>query len=370
MPIQTLVYAETQLIFRQEDGLLHVPDANAALLWQIMRSGLDAKTICTELASVEEQTACTEKMRQLHTYWQTQGLLEQASLNPANGYTLIIQPALEPIAIYTDEVDIYQYARRLYQACQIDTNAEIAAHLQILSDANDHYQLSVNGVLKHVGIDKHKALIALCYEIGELATHEAPRLLVFHAAAVAYAGQVLLMPAQAGQGKTTLTATLLQHQAKLINDDIVPLNHDGTVTAINQPLKIKSGAWDILEQLYPDLLGLPSVLRQDGIVMKHVSLPMARLCMAGSCHRVTGIVVPEFKSAPTIPTLERLSPTQTLQHLLAAEPFFPHKLTRTYLQSLLNWLQPLPGYKITYGNSQDALAMLDGICQELPSHVE
>lgn len=372
MPVQVLDYAGTQLIFRQEDGLLHVPDAEALLVWQALRSGIRVTEICGQIAAQHEQAECLAKFDQLRTQWQAQGLLEPllAPPHPAACYCQWLQPAQEPVAIYTNHLAIHEYLAHAYQACLLAEPHECAAASLTLIFRESHhaYQLFINQTLKHEHLTKDQALIALCYEIGEWATHEEPRLWVLHAAAVTYQGNTLLMPAQAGRGKTTLTATLLAHHARLINDDIVPLNHDGTVTAINQPLKIKAGAWDVVGQLYPTLEGLPAVQRPDGVWMKHFSLPAAQVCQAGSRHSVQVIIVPEFNKDAAIPVSVALNPVQTLQHLLAAEPYFTHTLTRPYLERLLRWLAPLPGYKITYRNSQDALSLLNTICRELPDH--
>ncbi|UOG91349.1 MAG: hypothetical protein L3K52_14255 [Candidatus Thiothrix sulfatifontis] len=372
MSVQVLDYSGTQLIFRQEDGLLHVPDTEALLVWQALRSGISVVDICTQIAAQHEQAECLAKLNQLQTQWQAQGLLDQLSAppHPTACYCQWIQPAQEPVAVYTNYLAIHEYIAYVYRACLLaESHNSVAASLTIVfQEPQNTYQLFVNQTLKHEHLSKDQALIVLCYEIGELATHEEPRLLVFHAAAVAYRENTLLMPAQAGRGKTTLTATLLAHNAQLINDDIVPLNHDGTVTAINQPLKIKAGAWDVVGLLYPELERLPAVQRPDGIWMKHLSLPAALVCQAGSRYSVQVMVVPEFNQDAAVPTLVALNPVQTLQHLLAAEPYFTHTLTRPYLQRLLQWLAPLPGYKITYSNSQDAMLLLDTICQELPAH--
>jgi|GEM_PF-3234440 len=371
MPVQVLDYAGTQLIFRQEDGLLHVPNAEATLLWQTLRAGVSVAEICGQIAAEHEQAECSAKLAQLQTQWQQQGLLAQSPAPPSAAcYCQWIQPSQEPVAIYTNHLAIHEYVAYVYQACRLagyDDNAVTSITI-LFRESHNAYQLFINQALKYEYLEKDRCLIALCYEVGELATHEEPRLLVFHAAAVAYRENTLLMPAQAGSGKTTLTATLLAHHAQLINDDIVPLNHDGTVTAINQPLKIKAGAWGVVGELYPTLEALPAVQRPDGIWMKHLSLPVSQVCQAGSHHAVQVVVVPEFNPAVAAPSLMALNPVQTLQQLLAAEPYFPHKLTKPYLKRLLQWLAPLPGYKITYSNSQDAMLLLDTICHELPTH--
>lgn len=361
MSLQTLIYHNTQLIFRAEDGLLHVPDAQSVLLWQALRTGISPTEICQATASAIQQAACLAHLQQLQQQWQALGLLD-AEPEPQGEYVQWLQPAREVICVSTDDPRIHHYLQQAYQACQL-TPAQRANHyLEIKQNPEQYtYQVLINGKTHYSNLDFDQTLINICYAIGELATHEEPRLLVLHAAALRWHDKVWLFPAQAGSGKSTLAANLLQHGATLINDDIVPLNHDGTLSTLQQPLKIKSGAWQVLEPLYSQLTAMPALKRPDGLIMKHLGLPHAHYCRAGAKQNVDYLVVPEYSPQAAQAQRQTLDAVATLQALLAAEPYFPHQLTRAYLENILAWLQGIPGYKITYRDSAEALALLSNL---------
>lgn len=366
MTLQTVAYFDTQLIFRTEDGLLHVPDAQAATLWQALRSGVSIQAICQAIAAPAEQAACIAQLTTLQQQWQQLRLLDDTTPALAE-YQQILRPARTAFSISTNDPAIHSHLQQAYAACQTNAAAEEIGHyLSAEYDTEQQtYQILLDGKPRYSKLPFAQTLINLSYLIGELATHEEPRLLVLHAAAVHWQGKVWLLPAKACSGKSTLTASLLAHGAQLLNDDIVPLNPDGTASAIQQPLKIKSGAWAVLAPLYPQLADMPALVRPDGLVMKQFGLPPAAYCPAGAKQRVDCIVVPEYNPTIAKPALSRLDEAQTLQAVLAAEPYFPHRLTRPYLQNILEWLQPLRGFHIAYRNTAEALALLQAVENQL-----
>ena len=176
----------------------------------------------------------------------------------------------------------------------------------------------------------------------------------------------ILIPAQTGKGKSTLTACLLKQGFQLINDDVVPVNADGSVTALNLPLKIKSGSWDVISPLYPELNHLRPVERQH-ICLKYLPITADERCQHGSQHTLDWLIVPEY--APEFPPVCRqLAGTEALAALLAAEPHLTQTLTPDYLQQIVRWVTGLKAFSLRYRSSEEALSLLrDMINQNTPS---
>ena len=166
------------------------------------------------------------------------------------------------------------------------------------------------------------------------------------------------VPAAAGSGKSTLTATLLKNGYQLINDDVVPVNHDGSVSAINTPLKIKSGAWALIGKLYPQLEAMPTIERQDGIHLKYLPITAEKCCPPGSTYPVDLLISPQY--APNLtPHSIRLTSSQALAAILSANPSFPHTFSSDYFQQIVDWVSSLQAFNLRYRDSQEALLLLE-----------
>lgn len=356
---------DSKLVFRQEDGLLHVIGPQAAMFLQAFQREMGIAEICAHMDDAKPDE-CQQKLTQLQQHWRDIGLLLSADQVPQHiaPYQLTIQPGLEAIQLTTNCSELFAYLEGLYppvsaDECQVMTHIDV----QYVLKNSSYYQIEVNGQPKHQSTGLTQAILATCFEIGEAAIHEEPRLLVAHAAAVTHDQNVWLLPATAGSGKSTLAAVLLQNGYQLINDDVVPVNHDGTVTALNLPLKIKSGAWPILAPLYPQLRQATMILRADHLQMKNLAIPAESSCPAGAKYMISGMISPLFDPSQDEPVLERLSSAQKLQALLQAEPHFTHRLTRPYLLQVLAWLENIPAYSIRYSSSQQALQLMEKLPQ-------
>ena len=346
--------------------MLYVPDKATFMVWQAFQAGFTADEISVALDRENPQPDYKRDVNGLQQEWQKNSLLgtslPNAHLEEKQGYKLVIQPSLEKLQLVTNRRDIHAYLQQLYPTVSTDSH-DIGAYISLLYvPEKDSYDLWHDENIFATCETFDDAIITTLFLIGEIATHEVPRLLVFHAGAVVCDDdKTFLISAAAGKGKSTLTAALLQAGGALINDDIVPLNPDGTITSISQPLKIKTGSWDILRDAYPMLQNQTPLKRADDLVMKHLSIAPDSRCLPGSCHRVSTIIIPEYNPTQNQAITQQLDQSQKLQAIIDAEPFFTHALTRPYLQQIIDWLSNIPAYKITYSSSCDALAAISSL---------
>ena len=351
-----------RLYFDSEAGQLYLLDKLAHLLLEGLNAGLTAQALCQHLADPEPD--CLERLSTLKEHWWNIGLLVGAkdeATPDAYLYVINLLATKEPVTVKTTIKAVHEHLQKTHPLYTGDDTPDsvITVSEQTQND-REAIQILVNGQPKHFCQTLDEALISCAYEIGELATHEFPRMLVAHAAAVCSEQQVILMPAVAGSGKSTLSTALLQQGYHIINDDIVPVNFNGTLTAINSPVKIKSGSWPVLGALYPELMQADVVQRADQLKMRQWLPPEEMRCLPGSTYQATAIVVPEYNPDKAA-SITSLNPTQSLQALLQAEPYFPHRLTRPYLKAILNWLEPIPAWRMNYQTIDQAIDMLDSI---------
>ncbi|WGZ96195.1 MAG: hypothetical protein QJT81_09540 [Candidatus Thiothrix putei] len=358
--VQSLCHGDTQFLFQRMGDALHVPDKATFMIWEALQAGIAASDIAAALAEANPAADCQRDVAALQAQWVQLGLLGVAQ--PATDtphFSHYFQPALDTVCVTTNQQALHDYLQTLYPGVVPPPPSVGTAHLHIAFDpAQATYTLWQDGQHQADCPSFDDAVITAVFLIGEIATHEEPRLLVCHAAAVQCQGAAVLMPAAAGKGKSTLTAMLLQHGCQLINDDIVPVNHDGSITAIQQPLKIKSGAWEVLSKHYPALHTYPAHTRSDGQQMKHLPLSNGR-CAAGERLWVSLMVVPEYRQGQAGITTQALSETEKLQHFITAQPFFTHPLTRPYLQRVLSWLAAIPAYRVVYSDGAAAVALIE-----------
>jgi Coenzyme PQQ synthesis protein D (PqqD) len=81
---------------------------------------------------------------------------------------------------------------------------------------------------------------------------------LIHGGAVARNGIGIGLPATTGSGKSTLIAYLIKNGFGYLSDDLLPVTApEGLVLPWPLPFSVKSGSWDMLLPLYPELASAP-----------------------------------------------------------------------------------------------------------------
>lgn len=350
---------QDSLFFSAEKSSIYQLSKVQTLTLQGFKSGYSVEELCRFLN--DNKAVCEDKLYELHKQWTENGLLETANSRMANlPYSYYLLPANEPILFKTNISSLYQQITSLYPTNHKNsykTNLTISAIK--IKDPEEKITIVVNGQHKRNCENLNQALISCIFEINELATHEFPRLFVAHAAAVCCNNNVLFMPTYAGQGKSTLTISLTKKNYQIINDDIVPINFDGSITAINSPLKIKSGAWTTLSSIYPEILDKAIITRADKQAMRLWS-PSQNYCAPGSKYKVTHLIIPEYKPAGTA-QLQSLSHDSVVRYLLKSEPYLPHLVTQSYLKAILQWVKKIAAWHIAYSTTEEAFDLISQI---------
>ncbi|WNC71205.1 hypothetical protein RGQ13_13875 [Thalassotalea psychrophila] len=80
----------------------------------------------------------------------------------------------------------------------------------------------------------------------------------------------ILLPGVSGAGKSTLTAELSKQNFSVYSDEIIALNNDFNLTTLALPMAIKSGSWQHIAKLYPEIVDQPEWHRVDGRILKYI----------------------------------------------------------------------------------------------------
>ncbi len=182
--------------------------------------------------------------------------------------------------------------------------------------------------------------------------------LLFHAAALDYKGNGLIMPGTMGAGKTTLTAWLLTKGFNYLSDELVFIaNGENTVEAFPRPLNLKRPSREVLQE-YLDF----SEKNAQILVSRHTDLVSPLLLNPGSKTSqppLRLIVFPRYTANSEF-VLQQLSKAQAgkalMQCLVNAQ-----NLPDLGFSEITRLARQIPAYKLQYSN----FAQLDNAIEQL-----
>ena len=207
------------------------------------------------------------------------------------------------------------------------------------------------------------AAVAVRACLTQLATARSGGLCVVHAGALCRNGAALLLPGDAGHGKSTLSAGLAARGFDMLCDDTTLLaGEPPLVRSIPTGLCIKRGAYAVLEPHYPRLASLPEWRRPDGRQARYL-MPGRDLPWAGpdAAVGVSWIVFPRYHPDRGT-TLLPLPRHEALARLLRGVCFLSGSLDERNLEKLIAWIEPIDCFELPLSSLDAATALLDGLC--------
>ncbi|HEY9549644.1 MAG TPA: hypothetical protein VIR45_09090, partial [Kiloniellaceae bacterium] len=125
--------------------------------------------------------------------------------------------------------------------------------------------------------------------------------LYVHAAMLRGTAGAMLLPAPPQSGKTCLAAALAKAGLTYCSDETTLLDPQRfNARGLRTALTVKTGAWQLLQPLYPELRALPAHRRGDGKIVKYLRPPGPAVgADAGAPCRVSSIVFPRYVAGST-----------------------------------------------------------------------
>lgn len=188
---------------------------------------------------------------------------------------------------------------------------------------------------------------ALRYRMLEVCEERLERYVTLHAAAVARAGDLVLLAGESGAGKTTLTLALLDAGWAYLSDDLAPVSvATGLVHPFPKPLGVKDPAtWGRVGDAFDGLsLGPPA-----GSFL----VPATRWDVAPGPLPVRALVFPRFAAGAAL-EVERLSAARGA----ALASAYLRKLDPSTVSLLKRICAGAVCAGLTYGSSTDAIAAI------------
>lgn len=162
-------------------------------------------------------------------------------------------------------------------------------------------------------------------------------------------GHTIALIGNSGSGKSTLTALLAKHGYSVLADDISALTEAYNILYNPNGISIKSGAYDILKEYYPELMNLKPYKTKKGLI-SYLSPPTSQLYQS-PCHTLV-LVNYSPKGEECFEPLER----HEALHILIPESWISP--TPEHAKAFMDWCSHLECYKLTYHHIDTALDRL------------
>lgn len=183
-------------------------------------------------------------------------------------------------------------------------------------------------------------------------------LISMHAGSVEKNGNVIIMPAVAESGKTTLTASLLHRGFNLFSDEVTTLDYKGAVHPLPFCMNIKEGSWKVLSPMYPSLDNSDIHHRFDGQNIRF----LPPLNMHSGRQKASHIIFPKYTSNEKT-KLTQINAREALEKIKEAGYQVQENMDKNKFELILSHLISLPKYTLVYSNLDEAITTIDKLLE-------
>ncbi len=184
---------------------------------------------------------------------------------------------------------------------------------------------------------------------------------IFHAAAVTWRGDGMLISASPGMGKSTLAMHMLDAGFGFATDDVVLIAPTGEIRGVSFAPTIKSGSWPLIGSFRPDVGDVSIHDRLDGCAVRYLDV-------GPSFHngpvQVKWIIFLERVPGGSKPALTPLSELDTLQQIVRASFAKHRRLSSDGFCMLKNMVSRTVAFVLHYGEAADAAGKLIELCND------
>jgi len=342
---------------------------SATLVWSLVKEGRSKGEIC-ELLVVEYGVAAEEAPRFLDD------ILHQWSAMSADPVPDAVEPKLVPsfdagsasadtcrYRLHDTVVSIHYPNPLLFEAIHpllkpMTTTADAALHITIEPSPAG---LKLVSQIDTVATEETVA-VAVRAAVTRLAVERSGGLCIVHAGALVAEGRALLLPGNAGRGKSTLSAGLAAAGFEMLSDDSTLLvGQPLQVAPLPTGLCVKPGAYKVLDPLFPRLSALPEWRRPDGLRAKYLE-PGLDLPWAADAAPAQWLVFPHYDPSHGT-NLRPLTRPQALERLLPGVYFLSGTLNAANLDALIGWIKGIECFELSLSSLNEAVGVLRDLCR-------
>ena len=177
-----------------------------------------------------------------------------------------------------------------------------------------------------------------------------------HAGVVGNGENCLLLPGQAGSGKSTLTAALVAEGYQFFSDEFALLQHETLhVRAVPMAMCFKSSGWDVVAGLYPQIREVPTHQRFDNKIVRYLA-PASPDAENGYDRALPAstIIFPKYDPEGGT-SLAPISKVEALQRLMEECLAIPDWIDQGQVAQLVNWIDGIDCATLTLSSLEKAV---------------
>lgn len=262
-------------------------------------------------------------------------------------------------AVHYPDDEFFKYLHPVYEHLHVEKpEAKTMVSVDFVK-LGDLWEIVWNNTPVEMDIPKPQLATYLQEKMMTCAYQAQRYLISLHAASVEKNGKVIIMPAVAESGKTTLTAILLHHGFKLFSDESTSLDHDGYVHPLPFCMNIKEGSWKVLFKTYPHLNERDIHSRFDGQSIRF--LPPRNIHKGRQ--KASHIIFPKYTPGAKT-TLTVISAKEALVKISEASYQVQQNMDKNEFELILKNLISLPKYMLVYSDLDEAINTIDRLLEE------
>jgi hypothetical protein len=367
------------VVFDERRGSLFALNSTAAFIWMSLASGFDAAATASELAGATgvPTARATLDIELLIRQWREAKLLRDPSPGLISS-SAVRNPHAAGARRAPRTAAIARYVRLMDRGIRVSGDADTTDALDsvfgehfvpssqasaewptlaIVKDGNRWTLLLEDAYLADCG-DRAELVPMLYGNAAKLIYEAADCFAAVHAAAVAKGSRCVLMPAVSTSGKSTLTAALVASGYDYCTDDLAILTPAPVgLRPVPMQIGLKTGSWNVLAALCPELAAATAHRRADGQWVKYLQ-PRAHGTPRSSDERlqVAAVVFPKFMAGAGA-ELRPLSRAAALARMTEAGYDLSGKLDRRAVEVLVQWFATLNCFELQFDDLREAVEL-------------
>lgn len=221
-------------------------------------------------------------------------------------------------------------------------------------------QFRLDGQTSFHAFPRAQALPMLEWGMNGCICSRAHHYVIFHAACIERRGVTVIMPADPGAGKSTLSAALAYRGWRLLSDELTLLDpRNGLLVALARPVSLKNESIDVIRAFEPTAKLSASVIDTKKGTIALLAAPRDSIDRMGELGRPRAVVFPRWRPAASA----SLTPVRkSIAFMQLARQSYNYSLHGVQgFNALANLIDASSCYRFEYSALEDAVRLFEDL---------